>query len=160
MKTEIGRNKSESSHHSSEQSRMASDLSSYTPQQLESLRGFWAYMTRLYGHKWSSSQGTMIDGNSLGYGAQMWLKTLCKLTDEQKGVGRMAIEGKIKKNAQNGLESFPPSDIEFEAMCKPVRARGHKPFAKPLMLESDESKQKRKEAGKKHCQQIKDLLGE
>ena len=116
MKTEIGRSKvvSENSHRSNEQSRTASDLSIYTPSQLEMLRGFWAYMTRLYSHKWSCSQGEMIDGNKLSYGAQMWLKTLSALTDEQKGVGRRALEAKIKKNAQEGLESFPPSDLEFD----------------------------------------------
>jgi hypothetical protein len=61
-------------------------------------------MTKLYGHKWSSSYGDKDDGN-------LWLATLGELSpaDLMKG---------LRGCANNG-HAWPPSAPEFKAMCLP-----------------------------------------
>lgn len=61
-------------------------------------------MTKLYGHKWSSSYGDKDDGN-------LWLATLGDLSPKDLMVG-------LRRCANSG-EAWPPSAPEFKAMCLP-----------------------------------------
>jgi len=61
-------------------------------------------MTKLYGHKWSSSYGDKDDGN-------LWLATLGELSPKDLMLG-------LRKCANSG-EAWPPSAPEFKAMCLP-----------------------------------------
>ena len=128
-------------------------------------------MSAQLGHRWESSQGDLIVGDRLSYAAKFWLRTLKELTADEIAVGRAELEKRIFEASQKKEKFFAPSDIEFKAMCFPVkeqRQRGHKmnnfstakAFNKATAIESDEHKSKRKKAGAKHIDQLRDFLNE
>lgn len=73
----------------------------------------WAWMTRFYGHKWTSTQGTSDQiFDELGKeqpGSGAWAKALSGLSPKQLGAG---LEACRLRN-----DPWPPSAPEFRDMC-------------------------------------------
>jgi hypothetical protein len=78
----------------------------------------WAWMTRFYGHKWTSTQGTsdqMFDEKGKEQpGSGAWGKALSGLSPKQLGAGLEACRLRD--------DPWPPSAPEFRAMCEAGRS--------------------------------------
>lgn len=74
----------------------------------------WAWMTRFYGHKWTSTQGTsdlMLDEQGREQpGSGAWGKLLAGLSPQQLGAGLEACKMRD--------DPWPPSAPEFRALCE------------------------------------------
>ena len=65
----------------------------------------WRRMTRIYGHRWTSSYGETDDGT--------WHKALRGLTPAQVGRG-------LSRCATHRPDGWPPTLPEFRALCTPT----------------------------------------
>ena len=74
------------------------------PQSERAMARLWIRMTRIYGHRWTSSFGETDDGT--------WAKGLRGLSGEQiaLGLSRCVVSG----------EAWPPTLPEFRALCTPT----------------------------------------
>lgn len=74
----------------------------------------WAWMTRFYGHKWTTTQGTSDQiFDELGKeqpGSGAWAKALAGLSPKQLGAGLEACRLRA--------DPWPPSAPEFRALCE------------------------------------------
>jgi hypothetical protein len=70
---------------------------------------FWAKMIGLYGYKWTSQMGDVLDGNHLSITAKTWREGLAGLTRKQIGKGFSAL---LEKTLE-----WPPSLPEFRRLC-------------------------------------------
>ena len=70
----------------------------------------WRQMTAIYGHKWFSLLGAADDGKgNLTFSAKTWQKYLAGISVDQV---RAAF-----KEIESSLSEWPPSVLEFKAMC-------------------------------------------
>jgi hypothetical protein len=92
--------------------------------------------------------------------AKGWLAMISRLSNDQIKVGLAETDKRITRRVHEGNEkdNWPPTAVEFDALAKPQFVRGHKPFNHSKAIESDEHKSKRKKAGAKHIDQLKDLF--
>jgi hypothetical protein len=105
----------------------------------------WLVMLELYGHRWESSYGSEP--------TEMWARSLRGISPQQIAMGLESLH--------DIGEAWPPSAIEFAKMCRGNKEIGtacHKPFAFAA-LESDEMKQKKKEAAAVGLANLKNLMG-
>lgn len=125
-------------------------------------------MTRLFGHKWVSKEGEFPEiltggfiekGHPNAYGISVWMEAVKDLTDNQWRQAVDRVERQVRENAITGDQSWPPSYEEFAAYAKESKARGHKYFAHSLP-EPKEDREKRKEAGRKHCSRLLSIIDE
>lgn len=74
----------------------------------------WAWMTRFYGHKWTSTQGTsdliLDEAGKEQPGSGAWGKALAGLSPQQLGAGLDACRLRD--------DPWPPSAPEFRALCE------------------------------------------
>ena len=70
----------------------------------------WERMGMMYGHRWKTNYGIEDDGT--------WRTGLAGLTQKQIGVGLVKC---LERQQKNGEEDWPPTLMEFRAMCLPER---------------------------------------
>jgi len=135
-------------------------------------------MTQLYRHKWSSSEGEMLNPDGKYSDTFMlWCRKTEHLTDDEWAYAFESMERDIAKNKQNGVESWPPSYAEFTAMAnKTISPDGMNSDAylspsdprhsqhqywllnRTLKLEDGSVKERKKKTGNDHLKNLKESL--
>jgi len=107
-------NKSDAGNSRSNQYQEATSGKQTSPASAKLMAQLWAWMTRFYGHKWTSTQGTsdlMLDENGKEQpGSGAWGKALAGMSPQQLGAGLDACRLRD--------DPWPPSAPEFRALCE------------------------------------------
>ena len=132
----------------------------------------WEKMGQIFGAKWFSQYGQMMEDNSYTENFMLWCEETASLTDDQWLEGLAAVERRIVADIAHNRDSWPPTAPIFKAMCKPVSTTGGASAAsfkthpnliakveRERRIEADPSYKERKlETGNNHLKNLKDLF--
>jgi len=115
----------------------------------------WKRLTDIYGHRFVSQHGPVG-----GEGFRTWCRELRGLSKEHIERGLRELEKRVELAFRNCTTVFPPSAIEFKAVCQPSSvAAAHRPF-RPALPETKEARTERIKAGQHHINHLKAKLAE
>ena len=80
-------------------------------------------MAEVYGHRWTSSYGTVPN--------QSWVDGLADLTPDEVRAGLVRLK------TWEGSGGWPPTMFEFRALCRPVAAPAHEAYVALPVPEGD-----------------------
>jgi len=116
-------------------------------------------MTEQYHHKWSSREGEISDGQDFSKNFLRWCNELQNFTGDDWRKVYKRISDDIKKAAQHGKDSWPPSSLEVVAYTESIIAAAmYMPFDQSAAVEDITAKEKRFETGSKECKNILSLF--
>jgi len=76
-------------------------------------------MQELYSNRWTLRIADSNDQPTDDF--KLWCEHLQIRTPEQIGEGYKKLSNMVSHNFKNGRDNFPPSVIEFSALCRPYK---------------------------------------
>ena len=112
-------------------------------------------MAQLYPIKFIAAQGKHIDNGEYTENFKGWTNELAHFDTKAWRRAYTRIEHDIKKAAQDGVESWPPSSLAVVAYAEPgIGERSFKAFDRTYAIEDLTKKEERFETGKKQCEDL------
>lgn len=121
----------------------------------------WARMTDLFGAKWISKSGDLVDDHG-AYSPTflLWCRKLDGLTPAEFKRGMDGLEERAKRAGQLGEEFWPPSYAEFIGLCTANwQTAAHKPFEK-LALPDKTAQERARASGRRELDAMKAMFGD
>ena len=119
-------------------------------------------MAKLYKHKWTSTEGKILEDNQFSNGFLSWCEATKNLTDDQWRHGIEMLESEYKQALHDGKredELWPPSELGFVTKCESFRHKKMYRSELPnFLIEDETAKKERKQAGVKNCDDILAML--
>ena len=121
---------------------------------------FWAWMTRQFKHKWSSSEGDIYDGENLADNFTQWCQELNYFGDKEWSRVFERIQADIMNAAKMGDDIWPPSSIAVVAYAEPaINSKMYRELP-DIGIEDLTAKEKRKQTGLSELEKLKALINE
>ncbi|WP_345198039.1 hypothetical protein [Kistimonas scapharcae] len=113
----------------------------------------WKRLTDIYGQRFVSQHGPVG-----GEGFRTWCRELRGLSKADIERGLHELEKRVEQAFRSGITVFPPSAIEYKAICQPASVpAAHRPY-RPALPETEEARQARIKTGQHYINELKEIL--